>query len=320
MNEPIVVIGMGRSGTKLLTDALERLGVFMGVSQDMNDEALLFLHANIDLLRSAGARWDAPEPIAPALEDPSRRSELAAMVEPRLHGLRALSYLGWPRLARFRSVANQTGLWGWKDPRSTWTLPVWREIFPNLRVVHLLRHGVDVAASLRAVGRSLGMDEEARSAGVRLGTFRWRGRRVKRPVFRGRWVEEAARFDSLEPGLELWSRTVDRARGQMAELGDRAIELRFEDLAGDPEPSIRALGRLCGVEPSREQLDLAAGLVDPSRSAAHERDPELRDFAERNSELLGRYGYSDLSRASGRGRTSPSAMHRPRPRPGASPS
>ena len=291
MSDPIVVIGMGRSGTKLLTDALERLGVFMGVSQDMNDEALLFLHANIDLMRSADARWDAPDAIDPALEDPRRRSELAAMVEPRLHGFRALSYLGWPRLARFRSVPNQAGLWGWKDPRSTWTLPVWREIFPNLRAVHLLRHGVDVAASLRAVGRSLGMDEESRQAGVRLGTFRWRGRRVKRPVLQGRWVEEAARFDTLEPAIDLWSRTVDRARAQVAELGDRAVELRFEDLAGDPEPSIRALGRLCGVEPSRAQLDEAAALVDRSRSAAHERDPELSEFAQRNAELLARYGY-----------------------------
>jgi hypothetical protein len=291
LTEPIVVIGMGRSGTKLLTDALERLGVFMGVSQDMNDEALLFLRANIDLMRSAGASWDAPDPMGAALEDPSRRAELAAMVEPRLRGLRALSYLGWPRLARFRSVANQTGLWGWKDPRSTWTLPVWRELFPGLRAVHLLRHGVDVAASLRTVGQSLGMDEESRRAGVRLGTFRWRGRRVKRPLRQGRWVEEAARFDTLQPGIELWSRTVDRARQQMAELGDRAIELRFEDLAGDPEPAIRALGRLCGVEPSRAQLDQAAALVDRKRSAAYERDPELREFAERNAELLARYGY-----------------------------
>jgi hypothetical protein len=291
MSEPIVVIGMGRSGTKLLTDALERLGVFMGVSQDMNDEALLFLHANIDLMRSAGARWDAPDAMGPALEDPQTRTRLAAMVEPRLQGFRALSYLGWPRLACFRSVPNQSGLWGWKDPRSTWTLPVWREIFPDLRAVHLLRHGVDVAASLRAVGRSLGMDERARRAGVRLGTFRWRGRRVKRPVFRGRWVEEAARFDTLEPAIDLWSRTVDRARAQMAELGDRAVELRFEDLASNPEPAIRALGRLCGVEPSRAQLDEAAALVDRSRSAAHERDPELREFAEKKAALLGRYGY-----------------------------
>jgi hypothetical protein len=291
LNEPIVVIGMGRSGTKLLTDSLERLGAFMGVSQDMNDEALLFLHANIDLMRTEGARWDAPDAMGPALEDPARRAELAAMVEPRLMGFRALSYLGWPRLARFRSVGNQTELWGWKDPRSTWTLPVWRELFPNLRAVHLLRHGVDVAASLRAVGRSLGMDEEARRTGVRLGTFRWRGHRVKRPMRQGRWVEEAARFDTLQPGIELWSRTVDRARAQMSELGDRAIEVRFEDLAGDPEPAIRALGRLCGVEPRREQLDEAAGLVDRSRSAAHERDPELREFAEQNAQLLARYGY-----------------------------
>jgi hypothetical protein len=291
LNDPVVVIGMGRSGTKLLTDALERLGVFMGVSQDMNDEALLFLNINRELMRSVGASWHAPEPIATVVADPVQREELAAWVAPRLRGPQALSYLGLPRLLRFRSLGAQTGLWGWKDPRSTWTLPLWRGLFPDLRVVHLIRHGVDVAASLRRIGRTLGMDEEARRAGPRLVAFRWRGRRVLRPVIHGRWVQEAARFDTLEPGLDLWSRYVDHARAQVRELGPRAIELRFEDLAGDPAPSIGALGRLLGIEPTPEQLEAASRLIDRGRSAAYERDPELRDFAQANAELLARYGY-----------------------------
>jgi hypothetical protein len=282
---------MGRSGTKLLTDALERLGVFMGVSQDMNDEALLFLSINRELMRSVGASWYAPEPIASVLADPVQREKLATWVAPRLRGPRALSFLGLPRLLRFHSVGAQAGLWGWKDPRSTWTLPLWRELFPDLRVVHLVRHGVDVAASLRRIGRTLGDDEHARRAGPRLVAFRWRGRRVLRPVVRWRWVQEAGRFDSLQPGLDLWSRYVDHARAQMHELGPRAIELRFEDLASDPAPSMAALGRLLGVEPTPKQLQAASQLVDPSRSAAYERDPELREFAASNAELLARYGY-----------------------------
>jgi Sulfotransferase family len=291
LNDPVVVIGMGRSGTKLLTDALERLGVFMGVSQDMNDEALLFLKINRELMRSVGASWYAPELIASVLEDPVQREQLAAWVAPRLRGPQALSYLGLPRLLRFRSLGAQAGLWGWKDPRSTWTLPLWRELFPDLRVVHLLRHGVDVAASLRRIGQRLGTDADARRDGPRLAVFQWRGRRVLRPMIRGGWIAEAARFDSLEPALDLWSRYVDHARAQVRELGPRAIELRFEDLASDPAPAISALGRLLGTEPTSEQLEATSRLIDRGRSAAYERDPELRDFAQANAELLARYGY-----------------------------
>jgi hypothetical protein len=282
---------MGRSGTKLLTDALERLGVFMGVSQDMNDEALLFLKINRDLMRSVGASWYAPEPIASVLADPVQREQLATWIAPRLRGPQALSYLGLPRLLRFRSLGAQTGLWGWKDPRSTWTLPLWRGFFPDLRVVHLVRHGVDVAASLRRIGQTLGADTHTLRAGPRVVVSRWRGHRVLKPVLRGGWVAEAARFDSLEPALDLWSRYLDHARAQVRELGPRAIELRFEDLASDPAPSIGALGRLLGIEPTSEQLEAASRLIDRGRSAAYERDPELRDFAQANAELLARYGY-----------------------------
>jgi hypothetical protein len=291
MSRPIVVIGMGRSGTKLLTDALESLGVFMGVVQDMNDEALLFQRTNIELMEAAGGAWDNPEPVAEALADPSTRQDLAGKAAPQLTGRRALSYLGWPRLLRFGALNSQPGVWGWKDPRSTWTLPVWLELFPDLRIVHLLRHGVDVAASVRHIGESLGMDEEARRAGLRLGAYRWRGHKVRRPVARGRWVDEAARFDSIQPVIQLWARYVDQSRMHVRALGERAIELRFEDLAENPEPAFTSLARLCGLDPTAEQLANTAKLVDRSRSAAHERDPQLREMARRNEDLLARYGY-----------------------------
>jgi hypothetical protein len=75
------------------------------------------------------------------------------------------------------------------------------------------------------------------------------------------------------------------------ELGDRAIELRFEDLADDAETAVRSLTRHCRIEPSSRQLSRASGLVDPDRSSAHEQTPELRQFAESHSGLLARYGY-----------------------------
>src|SRR5207249_8293594 len=40
--------------------------------------------------------------------------------------------------------------WGFKDPRTCITLPVYLEIFPNSQLVHIVRDEADVAASLAA--------------------------------------------------------------------------------------------------------------------------------------------------------------------------
>ena len=38
--------------------------------------------------------------------------------------------------------------WGWKDPRNTFTLDRWMDLFPKARIVHVIRNGMDVALSL----------------------------------------------------------------------------------------------------------------------------------------------------------------------------
>jgi hypothetical protein len=42
-----------------------------------------------------------------------------------------------------------TGLWGWKEPRTTLTLPFWRELVPDARYVICLRNPVDAISSFQ---------------------------------------------------------------------------------------------------------------------------------------------------------------------------
>src|SRR5262249_21924854 len=39
--------------------------------------------------------------------------------------------------------------WGWKDPRTSLTLPFWRGLAPDLKVIVCVRHPFEVALSLR---------------------------------------------------------------------------------------------------------------------------------------------------------------------------
>src|SRR5690606_33596327 len=39
-------------------------------------------------------------------------------------------------------VAAAPPVWAWKDPRTSLTLPIWREVFPRAQVVHIIRNGI----------------------------------------------------------------------------------------------------------------------------------------------------------------------------------
>ncbi len=144
----ICIAGMHRSGTSMIARLLHECGVYLGSAselvpatpdnEDGHWEHLRFLALNIAILARVGAGWDLPPSVPLRWKDhPSLapiRSEAAELV------------------AGFRGHA----LWGWKDPRSALTLPLWLELIPDLQVVVCVRHPLDVAGSLIDRGGSSG--------------------------------------------------------------------------------------------------------------------------------------------------------------------
>ena len=57
---PLIVIGMHRSGTRLLAQLLEKLGVFMGADQQADSESVSFMSINEGILHQCGAFWSEP--------------------------------------------------------------------------------------------------------------------------------------------------------------------------------------------------------------------------------------------------------------------
>lgn len=143
---PLVVIGMHRSGTRLVVDVLDKLGVFMGADRQGDAESVTFMLINERVLHQCGAFWSEPMSAHFMLAEPEVVRHLAAAAAETLAAEleRYAGPSGWHREA----ASSEWPRFGWKDPRNTFTLPVWKEIFPNLRALHIVRHGVDVAASL----------------------------------------------------------------------------------------------------------------------------------------------------------------------------
>lgn len=131
-NKVLCVLGMHRSGTSCLAGTLEEAGVFLGdvdrhgrhnARGNRENRRIMALHD--ELLAANGGSWDdPPEQVRWAPEHKDRQRKIIC------------SYAGRP-------------VWGFKDPRTLFTLEGWLEEIPQLTLLGIFRHPLAVAVSLR---------------------------------------------------------------------------------------------------------------------------------------------------------------------------
>lgn len=144
---PVCVVGMHRSGTSMVTRLLNICGLYLGEDKDLMQSAvdnpegfwenLRFTKINDDLLSYIGGGWDYfPTDVLDGWEkDPN---------------LALLSKKASDLMGEFSGFDP----WGWKDPRTSLTLPFWKSISPDLISVVCLRNPLEVALSLKKRGGS----------------------------------------------------------------------------------------------------------------------------------------------------------------------
>jgi hypothetical protein len=276
---PIVVIGMHRSGTRLVVDVLDKLGVFMGADRQADSESVTFMLLNESLLHQCGAFWSEPMAAHFMLADARAAAQLAAGAREALTAQldRYVGPTAWHR------GASELPPFGWKDPRNTFTLPVWKDVFPKLRVVHVLRHGVDVAASLAR--RHAAALSEATGEPVPPALTVIRDHALGILSSRRGWT--------LAEALTMWEQYVEKGREECAALGPRALELRYETLLEQPDQVIPALAEFCGVPaPAAARRQSVLDGLEPGRAFAFRRDPKLAELAAASRDVLARHGYA----------------------------
>ena len=155
--------------------------------------------------------------------------------------------------------------WGWKEPRSIYLLPFFRDELPELRFVHVVRDGRDMAFStnqnqLRKHGRAaLGPERDATPEPVR--------------------------------SIALWSWINLRAADYgERELGDRYLRLRFEDLCVRPREEIR---RLLAFFELRGDLEALAREIEPPLGRWRAQPPAaVAELEAAGRKALARFGYA----------------------------
>src|SRR5262249_37801388 len=100
---PVIIVGMHRSGTSMITGILQDLGLFVGYNLDENNEPLFFANLNNWLLRQCAAEWDFPLPFRLVEELPEVRETLIQRSCSYLSSPRSVFFLGLVRYLRYRS-------------------------------------------------------------------------------------------------------------------------------------------------------------------------------------------------------------------------
>jgi hypothetical protein len=278
---PILVIGMHRSGTRLLDDVLSMLGVFMGADRQADGESVTFMTINEEIFHQCGTFWNEPVPVHFVLSDPELLERAAAVAREALE-LRTVNYIGQSGF-RLDLASTESPPFGWKDPRNTFTLPVWKRIFPKVKVIHVLRHGVDVAASLaRRHGAALkaAVNELVPPALTVIKDHKL-------------GVLSSRRGWELIEAMTMWEQYAEKAALEVGAMAERALVIRFEDLLLSPEKLVSRIAAFCGVpEPSPEQFGTLLPTIKPERAFAFRNNSTLREVAEASRAVLIRHGYA----------------------------
>jgi hypothetical protein len=267
----------------MLTQMLEGLGVFVGRSTDEYDEAQFFTTLNCWLFQQSGATWQTPEPMCHLLEHAPARALAVHHLRQALSTPRVAAYLGWPAYFRYRTPARLARPWGWKDPRTTYTLPLWLEVFPDAKVIHIYRHGVDVANSV-TVRAQAGQDS---------GEIWHRRRKALYWVWAKRSdLNRAVCCLPLRRSFALWEAYVYQAHQHVQSLGPyRALELQYEHVLDDPYTAVRRLAAFCGLSVSPDAFEQVVQQVQPDRAYRYRSHPDLNHFALRHATRLAVWGY-----------------------------
>jgi hypothetical protein len=236
--QPVVAIGRGGSGTRLLSELLQSLGVFLG-----ND-----INVSGDSLEWVGTIYKL------ALDRTRGRGS-----QPSKHGSRGLQ----DTAAQVLSDGDWSGEqpWGWKLPETILVLPDILEAFPGAKFIHLVRHPIDSA--LRRTHMTSRLNNRV-------------GKAVLEAAYEAiGWDRDRVRTDpDYLRNAVTWRYQVENAMkfGRDGPGAGQYLEIRFEDLCEDPGRSGQAIADFLGIPFAKNGVSID---VD-RRRVKHCRPPDPR--------------------------------------------
>jgi len=187
-------------------------------------EDLRFVEINNEILRRLGGQWYVP----PSVSDGWATKEELTHVKKRAELL-------------LREFCGQEQ-WGWKDPRSSLTLPFWTSLLPDLKVIVCLRNPLEVCLSLRR--RPVFKHAE--------GNLLWNHLRE----IRAKLSLTRRRYFSTQACLQLWQ--IYNQRILEATSSQNRIITHYEAYLRDAKSELRRVSDFLGMAVAPEVIEQAS--------------------------------------------------------------
>jgi hypothetical protein len=234
---PIIIVGHPRSGTGLVAQFFKIFGIYMGgyLTTD-NHESIVFKDLNRQILDGFGCTWRNVK-FLPTIRQMTKHCNWVVKAHKDSMFITVLEQ------SFFDNDSTYTGRWGWKDPRSSLTLPIWSRLFPEAEVIHVQRNAGDVALSNVVHDWS----------------------RESYDPYYHELGERCAWYQHYKELNDFYNKRIEES----SDLFDTYYQIDYEDILADPLAEITELADFFGFP--LELAEKAAELVDHSRRGRYER-------------------------------------------------
>jgi Sulfotransferase family len=237
MKAPVLIIGAHRSGTSATARALELVGLQIGQRLDSHHESKALQQLHEEYFRRAGASWFNPAPFLELIQTPDGLRDCTEYLRSNIdaHFAKIFGYRNNPKGLWLRWRLKFGTPWGWKEPRTTLFAPAWLKIFPEARIVHLVREALAAAESIRE--RELKFQAAGDPPTPNLADLNYCRQLVESYLMAGERLASAGNYQRLQ----------------------------FEELQANPPAMLEQLANFCGLRPTTQQLATAAASIRPAR-------------------------------------------------------
>lgn len=283
-SSPVVIGGVGGSGTRVVAEIIDRLGFYLGGDLNRAKDNLWFL------LLFKRPRWylkSAGDPktlftgfslLRKSLLDNEAltRAELNFLMRAVFqsatigHSLKGRGSGLWP-FARAAGMLwarpkrqNKNAGWGWKEPNTQIYLAHLADYFRRIRYIHVIRHGLDMAFSQN--------QQQLYNWGPIFG--------VSPPKTK---TEEPA------ASLKYWVKSNQHALKIGEKMGPgKYLAVSFEKLCLSPRSELERIASFVKVQPSRQNFEKAVTIPQRPKSMGRHRAHDIGQFDSEDLQRLNR--------------------------------